>query len=215
MSKFYLSFEAVKLWQGYEKPKLHLIEHLEAALLEWGPFRAFWCMPWEGFLQILKRMFRMCNWIGAPYSVGKHWAVKSVMHYRDPDRGSWHANMATPASEFSTDILELSKNSPVLRALVAMPSNTPIQCVRFLKSVSRAGDEVCTGDWVLIEKLETTSMAARVDQIVEVVWSESSESFVRLWCAESRPIKWLPQIALCGQTTCLVFTCWSHLSHLK
>ena len=70
-------------WQnkGYEKPKFHPAEHLAAALDEFGPFRAFWCMPWESYLQILKRMFDMCNWISAPWTVATHWATKSVMHY--------------------------------------------------------------------------------------------------------------------------------------
>ena len=48
------------------------------------------CMPWEGFLPILKHMFGMCNWKSAPYTVGKHWAAKSVLHYRDPARCSWY-----------------------------------------------------------------------------------------------------------------------------
>jgi hypothetical protein len=50
------------------------------------------CMPWEGFLPILKSMFLMCNWKSAPYTVGKHWAAKSVMHYRDPARRSWYVD---------------------------------------------------------------------------------------------------------------------------
>ena len=48
------------------------------------------CMPWEGFLPVLKHMFGMCNWKSAPYTVGKHWAAKSVLHYRDPARCSWY-----------------------------------------------------------------------------------------------------------------------------
>ena len=87
------SFEAVPQWQekGYEKPKFHQGEHLEEALDQFGPFRAFWCMPWEAFLQVLKRMFEISNWKTAPYTVCKHWATKSVMHYRDPARESWYA----------------------------------------------------------------------------------------------------------------------------
>ena len=90
------SFEAVTQWQekGFEKPKFHQGEHLELALDQFGPFRAFWCMPWEGFLQLLKHMFEISNWKTAPYTVCKHWATKSVMHYRDPARASWYARHA-------------------------------------------------------------------------------------------------------------------------
>lgn len=67
------SFHAVPQWQsGYTKPKFHQAEHLAQALEEFGPFRAFWCMPWEAFVQVLKRMFDLCNWKTAPYAVCKH-----------------------------------------------------------------------------------------------------------------------------------------------
>ena len=47
-------FAAVPQWQngGYEKPKFHPSQHLEEQLEEFGPFRAFWCFPWEGYLQV-------------------------------------------------------------------------------------------------------------------------------------------------------------------
>ena len=63
------AFEAVPQWQnaGFEKPKMHLPQHLGDVLSEFGPFRAYWCLPFEGFLKMLKRLFRMSNWKSAPY----------------------------------------------------------------------------------------------------------------------------------------------------
>ena len=37
-------FEAVTSWTGYEKPKLHLLEHLVEALDDYGPFVGFHCI---------------------------------------------------------------------------------------------------------------------------------------------------------------------------
>ena len=51
---FLRKFAAVPQWQncGFEKPKFHPSEHLEEQLEEFGPFRAFWCFPWEAYLQV-------------------------------------------------------------------------------------------------------------------------------------------------------------------
>ena len=56
VAEFLALFASVEEWkgEGYEKPKFHLPEHLSEALQEWGPWRSFWCMPWEGFLQACK-----------------------------------------------------------------------------------------------------------------------------------------------------------------
>jgi hypothetical protein len=40
---------------NYRKPKHHMLRHLRKYLRLFGPFRHFWCMPGEAFLQPLKR----------------------------------------------------------------------------------------------------------------------------------------------------------------
>ena len=75
-------------------------------------------MSFEAFLQVFKQMFKMTNWKDAPTSVAEHWATKAVLHYRDPERGSWYTNTITPTSEFSDDISALAKKSPLIAALV-------------------------------------------------------------------------------------------------
>ena len=52
-------------WPGWRHPSM-VYEHLSAALEEFGPFRGYWCLPWEAYIQILKRMFNMTNWKAAP-----------------------------------------------------------------------------------------------------------------------------------------------------
>ena len=178
---FLQDFECVTEWEGYEKPKFHPLSHLKQSLLEFGPFRAYWCMPWEAFIQVLKKMFRMCNWKSAPFTVGKHWACKSVMHYRDPARASWHENVVHPCSEFRSDLTSMKADSPLVSALLRVSSS--LRSLRFLQSVSRAGKPVERGDWVLLERPETPSWVGQVQQLVEVICcGESSGSFIRLWC---------------------------------
>ena len=48
----------------------------------------FWCMPWEAFLQILKRMFSMTNYKSAPESVGNMWSLKAARAFRG-DHHQW------------------------------------------------------------------------------------------------------------------------------
>ncbi len=46
------AFDEVDEYDGLERPKHHFQEHLPAALRMFGPFRGFWCMPFEAFLQV-------------------------------------------------------------------------------------------------------------------------------------------------------------------
>ena len=46
------AFDNVKEYDDLERPKHHFQEHLPAALRMFGPFRGFWCLPFEAFLQV-------------------------------------------------------------------------------------------------------------------------------------------------------------------
>jgi hypothetical protein len=58
-------FDDVDEYDGLDRPKHHFQKHLPSALQRFGPFRAFWCMPWEAFVQVrplsllLARMFTL------------------------------------------------------------------------------------------------------------------------------------------------------------
>jgi hypothetical protein len=49
------AFDKVAEYTGLKRPKAHFAMHLPKALRNYGPFRQFWCMPWEGFLQVCHR----------------------------------------------------------------------------------------------------------------------------------------------------------------
>jgi hypothetical protein len=184
---FLEKFAAVPQWQdgGFEKPKFHPSEHLEEQLDEFGPFRAYWCFPWEAYLQILKRMFEMCNWMSAPTTVAMNWATKSVMHYRNPSRGSWFTDDVEASSEFSSDLAVLAEGSPLLRELLM----TEAPCsVRSLRCVTRNGDPVKVGDWVVVRQLSEPTRAGCVREMLECATSGEAFSSIRLRCENCKDV---------------------------
>ena len=177
-------------WQdgGFEKPKFHPGEHLSMALEEFGPFRAFWCLPWEAFLQVLKRMFDMCNWKVAPQTVARHWATKSVMHYRDPKRGAWYTDEVVADADWAHEgepLQTLIRGSELLRAL--LPS-CPLQAARPISRVTRGPDDLKRGDWVVWRQPDSPARVGKVEQMMQCLRPGEAFSFVRMWCAQCKEI---------------------------
>ena len=76
-------------------------------------------MSFEGYLKLLKPVFKMSNWKDAPTTVASHWITKAVMHWRDPQLGSWYTNhVVSPTSEFSTVIESLAKKSQLIALIM-------------------------------------------------------------------------------------------------
>lgn len=126
-------------------------------------------------------MFDMSNWKSAPYTVGTHWATKSVMHYRDPARGSWYTDEVRSDSEWRRDVEHLARTSPtgLVAALVSL-RETP-ESIRSITSVTRGREEVRCGDWVVVRQLGETTMAGRVEQMLLCTVPGSAFARVRMW----------------------------------
>ena len=134
-------------------------------------------------------MFDMTNWISAPHTVGTHWATKSVMHYRDPARGSWYADDVQSNSEWTRDVEHLARTSPkgLVAALISL-GETP-ESVRSMTSVTRGREEVRCGDWVVVRQLGEKPMAGRVEQMLLCAVPGSAFARVRMWlrnCKEAQ-----------------------------
>ena len=177
---FMLRFEAVPEWMGYEKPKMHLIAaHLD--LDAHGPFTAYHCMPWEAYVQVLKRLFDMTNYNSAPFTVASKWAAKSVLHYRDPLRASWYEDVVEHSSEFE-DITALP-TSRLVEAVAQRPGAAPLSA-RFLRSVSRGADDLTVNDSVVVMRAGTAWVGA-ISEMGQVVVRNAStgalSSVVRMW----------------------------------
>lgn len=185
VQEFMIAFESVPEWAGYEKPKMHLNDELD--LLEYGPFTAYWCMSWEGYVQVLKRLFEMTNYNSGPLSVGKIWAMKSVLHYRDSARASWHEDRVDASSDFITDMSTLA-NSRLVQGLMDGTRQVPT-ALRWLSQVSRARVEIKVNDWVLVRR-DVHQWVGRVSEMAQIVVTDAATgatvSVVRLWVRNSR-----------------------------
>ena len=179
---FDAAFQTVKEWKGYEKPKMHPFRHLSTSLAEFGPWRGFWCLPWESFLQVLKRMFEMTNYKSAPYTVALFWAVKAVMHYRDRRRVSWYEDSCELASnDLQTNLLELAATSKLIAACLEQP--LPVCAIHLLKSVTRGPDSFRIGDWVLVQLGDQSRISRIADMLQAHVLRELEYCLVvRMWC---------------------------------
>ena len=181
-TEFLLAFGKVEQWEDYGKPKFHLGEHFGEVLGELGPFRHFNCLWGESYVQVLKAMFRITNWKSAPYDVAVHWATKSVMHYRSVKRGSWYEDVVTPSSEFHFDLKALQ--SPLANALLR--SEHSVRSLRFVSEFRRGPETVCLNSWIIAEMPDVHSISARVDSIAQVTYSDTSASYIRIWCTQAR-----------------------------
>jgi hypothetical protein len=114
---FMHAVELVPQWKGRQKPKFHLPDHLADALKEQGPWRAYWCMWGEGFLQYLKALFEMTNYKGAAVTVATLWAAKAVQRYRNPHRTAWHEDSVEPT--LPDDFLPCAKLLPPMSTFMA------------------------------------------------------------------------------------------------
>ena len=184
VDEFYESFSKVPEWQdgAYEKPKMHLFHELSRALTEFGPWRAYWCMPWESFLQVLKHIFEGTNYVNGPLAVCKFWAVRAVMRYRDGKRSAWYTDSVESDEDFTTDRAALAVTSPLVAALLQEPERP--YSVRHITSVTREREQILREDWVLVEQ-DQVRVIARVRDMMECL-VETAElgvhNVVRLWC---------------------------------
>jgi hypothetical protein len=145
---------------------------------EFGPFRVYWTIPFEGYNKVLKALFRMTNWKGAPHFVARHWATKSVMHYRDPSRRSWYTDTVESVDEYTTSF---DQRSFAVRAL--MQSSQPPYAVRMLTTVIRDRLKVFPGAWVLVQSESTkVDLVGCIQELVQAAYTTPAESYIRMWC---------------------------------
>ena len=146
---FMHAVELVPQWKGRQKPKFHLPDHLADALKEQGPWRAYWCMWGEGFLQYLKALFEMTNYKGAAVTVATLWAAKAVQRYRNPHRTAWHEDSVEPT--LPDDFLPCAKLLPPMSTFMATSTSRewPLNA-RHLSAFTRERVTIYLQDWLLV-----------------------------------------------------------------
>ena len=107
-------------------------------------------MPWEGFLQVIKRLFEMTNYKNAPYSVASYWSMKTALRLISPagKSASWFDEVShASTNEVLCDLSAASKLSPLVSKL--HDSMVGLQSVQHLASFRREDVEVRLGDFIL------------------------------------------------------------------
>lgn len=159
------SIELVPQWTGYWKPKHHLGDHLEQSLKEWGPWRTFWCMWGEAFLQYLKGIFQMTNQKSAAYTVATLWVAKAKQRYSEPMRVSWHEDSVSALTDF-VDIPNLLP--PLSRPMMhgTCTRDRPMSA-RHLEAFTRARSTISRGDWVMVSTCGSTFVGC-ISEMIQV-----------------------------------------------
>lgn len=147
-----------------------------------GPFRQNWCFPFEAYLLELKHLCEASNWLTVPYTVATKWSLaRSLSRRLDMASHDILAVETQPASDFLTSraLVDATRTSPLLSALVTTPDHSTMQEARYLHSVSRDQTEVRCDDWILLAS-KGKQMIAHVCEMAEV--RIQSGMCIRLWC---------------------------------
>lgn len=148
-------------------------------------------------LQVIKRMFEMCNYKIAPYTVATHWATKSVMHYRDPTRCSWYEATVSPlkladgTTNFEYDLQKFAQKNKHAAKIVEdeAAAGRKVTSMRCLSSVLRGPDQVRLKDWVVISNgHQEPEAAGQVTDLFECRLEDSASSVVRLRVASLKDV---------------------------
>jgi len=150
-------------YTGLRKPKHHMAAHVVRDIELNGPPRAWWCMAFEAFNQVIKNMFKRANYKSATLSVANFWSMRSARVLRQGRTCTWYQDSACPASELSTDLGHMRKCS----ALMSEACDDEVVAVQLLHSFTRGSVAVRAGLWVLVEPA-CTSGSSYIVQISEI-----------------------------------------------
>ena len=130
------AFDKVPEYVGLERPKHHFLDHLGGALARFGPFRLYWCMPWEGNLKLVNQIVNMNNYKSVAASSLDFWSMRSALQLRRPtqDFGNLDASFTTETLTLDTldDAYRVSSLAASCR--VEFPAMDGIRFLRHFES---------------------------------------------------------------------------------
>ena len=175
------AFRAVPQYVPWEKPKHHFLEHLAKYLELFGPFRDYWCFPWEAFLQVLKRLFSMTNYKSAPQTVARLWSLKAARGLATGARIAWFEDVLVHAGDLCTDMEQACRESLLLQACRV----EQVRASRMLRSILRGPEQITLQGWILVRDGEE-AYVARVAEIAQL--SLELDTVIRLLCRNCRVV---------------------------
>lgn len=199
-------FAAVEEYKGLWKPKHHFALHLARDIRRFGPPRGYWCMAFEAFNQLIKRLSEMSNYKSQLSSVVNFWLYKSARNLIKRKSSSWAASEVCIAGEATLGEAAAS-TSPLLNYIAAKDAKEDVHLINILCSFTLDGNDIREGDWVSYAIDDGAShqqqMLLLVDEMVELVHIQAdAPSYILLLgcglhapapCAESGGLILLPQ----------------------
>jgi hypothetical protein len=148
-----------------------------------GPPRAWWCMAFEAFNQVIKSLFKNSNYKSATQSVVDLWIFRSARSLKRSAAALWSLDTACTASELCLDIDSMCLSSELL-PLVRVPE---IVGARSLHSFTRGPVSIIAGAWIAVQSAVEPGIAhaCQISEITQVFTQQSwqlHESFDTAWC---------------------------------
>ena len=174
-------FAQVPEYEGLMKPKHHMAGHVVRDIERNGPPRAWWCMAFEAFNQVIKTMFKRANYKSATLSVANFWSMRSARALRQGRASAWYRDSAYPASELSTDLVHMKACSP----LICEVCGDDVEAVQQLHSFTRGSVAVKAGSWVLVQS-SCEPWSAYIVQIGEIAQLFTADAWhIRMLACEA------------------------------
>ena len=184
------AFAAVPQYEDFEIPKHHCIKHLRKYLELHGPFRQYWCMSYEAFIQLLKKMFDLTNYISAAHHTMTLWADRRATQL---ERAAPARQNYEPCSEIFqlSDMRRAQQHSELLQRALSQPDHSAVHAAQILRSVKRGTQQIRVGDWLLV----SCGSAQAVMRVVEIaqLWVAGS-SLLRMHCRDARHVSQMNQL---------------------
>ena len=183
--KVYEYQEAVdKVYPGYKKPKDAFSFMYAINILRNGPPKCYWCMSFEAFNQVCKRIVEASNYKIVCKRVLEVWALRSARHLRSGKVTDWgetvprylgHRGPISVTKDTATEV--------VARLFGSVFSTSDHIQLHELHSVYHLGSEFEASNWVIHEALTVGNLPpalAEIKSLFEVTHNSKQYIFVHL-----------------------------------
>ena len=185
IEEYITAFDSVPNYAGLERPKHHFLTHLVAALLRFGPFRGFWCMPWDAFLQLIKRIISCSNYINPAYFIVNFWSMMTGLRIVNGGPRIDFEDQLVASSTVSYDLQHAARSSRLFQACLLRQDTSLVYAFRHIRMFTRGSVEVRAGTWILASA-NGMSVIGRIDECMELM--VPGMSLLRMFMSEVRHV---------------------------
>ena len=177
--------EAVdEVYPGCKKPKDAFSFLYAVDILRNGPPRCCWCMTFEAFNQVCKRIVEASNYKTVAKRVLEVWSLRSARHLRSGMVTDWGETVPTYFGENEAKPITKETAPPVAARLFgSVFDDTAVLEYQEVSSVYHLGDIFQTGTWMVHESLVAGQLQpalAEIQELLEVTQSSKRYLFIHL-----------------------------------